>query len=170
MRLRDQIIVIMAIVVATSAVAVNVFAQSRADDRRAENERVAVAAAWAQPVEPTTTSTPDTTNVSDPGEPVENGVSTAPGQNKEDCIPPGQVDRDEDKNAPPGLDRDLCVPPGQDKDKDTPPGQVDRDEDKNVPPGQNKDEATSTPPGQAKDKNKETSSTPPGQAKDKDKG
>lgn len=154
MRLRDQIIVIMAIVVATTAVAVNVFAQSRADDRRAENERVAVAAAWARPIEPTTTSTTDAADISDPAEPVENGVSTAPGRNKEDCIPPGQIDRDEDKNAPPGLDRDLCVPPGQDKDKDTPPGQIDRDEDKNVPPGQDKDKTASAPPGQDKNKGK----------------
>ena len=143
MRMRDQIIVIIAVVFATTAVAVNVFAQTRADDHRAENERVAIAAAWAQPFVPSTTSAPDTTSDStdESGTTVstDNGVSTAPGQNKQDCIPPGQVDRGEDKNAPPGQDRDMCVPPGQDPDKDIPPGQVDRDPDKDTPPGQDPD-------------------------------
>ena len=144
MRMRDQIIVIIAVVFATTAVAVNVFAQTRAEDHRAENERVAIAAAWAQPFVPSTTSAPDTTSdgtdESDTTVPAANGVSTAPGQNKEHCIPPGQVDRDLDKNAPPGQAREyMCVPPGQDKDKDIPPGQVDRDPDKNAPPGQHND-------------------------------
>jgi len=153
-RMRDQIIVIIAVVFATTAVGVNVFAQTRADDHRAENERIAIAAAWAQPVVPSTTSAPDTTSdttgESDTTVSVDNGISTAPGQNKEDCIPPGQVDRDQDKNAPPGQDRYMCVPPGQDKDKDAPPGQ---DKDKDAPPGQDKDK--DTPPGQDKDKNKD---------------
>ena len=147
MRLRDQIIVITAVLFATTAVAVNVFAHTRADDHRAENERIAAAAAWAQPVVPSTTLAPDTNDSSDSPTPVDNGTSRAPGQDPEDCTPPGQVDRHEDKNAPPGQDRDLCVPPGQDKDKDVPPGQ---DKDKDVPPGQDKDEATQTPPGQDK--------------------
>ena len=119
MRLREQIIVVTAVLFATTAVAVNVFAQSRADDYRAENERVAAAAAWAQPIVPSTTVAPDTTSdTTGSAVPTDNGTSRAPGQNPEDCTPPGQVDRDEDKNAPPGQDRDLCVPPGQDKDKD----------------------------------------------------
>jgi len=168
MRMRDQLIVIIAVTFATVAVAVNVFAQTQAEDYRAENERIAAAAAWAQPIVVSTTSAPDTTrgntDESDPTVQAGNGVSRAPGQNPEDCTPPGQVDRDEDKNTPPGQDRDMCVPPGQDKDKDTPPGQVDRDEDKNTPPGQDKE--TSTPPGQ--DKKDEETSTPPGQDKDKD--
>ena len=131
MRMREQITVVIAVAFATTAVAVNVLALSHADDRRAENERVAVAAAWAQPIVPSTTNAPDTTagtaEPSGTAEPVDHGVSTAPGQNKEDCIPPGQVDRD--KPVPPGQDRDMCVPPGQAKDKDTPPGQ-DKDKDK----------------------------------------
>ena len=59
--MRDQIIVIIAVAFATTAVAVNVLALSYADDHRAENERVAVAAAWAQPIVPSTTNAPDTT-------------------------------------------------------------------------------------------------------------
>jgi hypothetical protein len=169
MRLRDQFIVSIAVVFATIAVGVNVFAQNRAGEQRAENERVAIEATWAQPMVPTTTIAPTTSSkpvpapsVAEPSTigtrapgttvPADGGVSTAPGRNKEDCIPPGQVDRDEDKKTPPGQDRDMCVPPGQDKDKDTPPGQVDRDEDKTAPPGQDKD--TNTPPGQDKDKGK----------------
>jgi hypothetical protein len=180
-RMRDQIIVIIAVVFATTAVAVNVFAQTRAEDHRSENERIAIAAAWAQPFVPSTTSAPDTTSdstdESDTTVPAANGVSTAPGQNKvDDCTPPGQVvrdqvDRDEDKNAPPGQDRNMCNPPGQDKrgedknappgqDMDTPPGQVDRDEDKDTPPAQvDRDEDKNAPPGQNKD-------TPSGQNKD----
>ena len=172
--MRDQIIVIIAVAFATTAVAVNVFAQTRAEDHRAENERIAVAAAWAQPFVPSTTSAPDTTSdstdESDTTASADNGVSTAPGQNKvDDCTPPGQfvrdqVGRDVEKNDPPGQDRDMCVPPGLDK--DTPPGQVDRDEEKNTPPGQDKqDEETSTPPGQ--DKKDEETSTPRGQGRDK---
>jgi len=164
MRMRDQLIVIFAVAVATIAVGANVFAQTQAEDRRAENERVAIAAAWAQPIVPTTaTTSPKNVDTSDANEvpatsvPVYEEDSNPPGQNKVDCIPPGQVDRD--KPVPPGQDRDMCVPPGQDK----------KDEETSTPPGQDKDkdEETSTPPGQDKDKDEETS-TPPGQDKDKD--
>ena len=90
MRLREQIIVITAVLFATTAVAANVFAQSRADDHRAENERVAAAAAWAQPVVPSTTTAPDTAaDSSDSAVPADNGASRAPGQNPDDCTPPG---------------------------------------------------------------------------------
>ena len=161
MRLRDQLIVIIAVAFATISVAAGVLAQVRAEDRRDENQRVAIAAAWAQPIVPTTTiasgstTTPPAGQASTPGteapgttESVAEDVSTAPGQNKEDCIPPGQVDRD--KPVPPGQDRDMCVPPGQDKDKVTPPG---LDKDKVTPPGLDKDK--DTPPGQDKDKDKD---------------
>jgi len=156
MRMRDQLIVIIAVTFATVAVAANVFAQIRAEDRRDENERVAAAASWAQPLLPTTTIASTTTQpapttiasmttqpAEEPStagatEPVTEVTSPAPDQDKENCIPPGQVDRD--KPVPPGQDRDRCVPPGQAKDKDTPPGQdKDKDKDKDTPPGQDKD-------------------------------
>lgn len=155
MRLRDQFIVILAVVFATIAVGVNVFAQNRAGEQRADNARAAIAATWAQPIVPTTTIT--STTSSEPilaptrAEPSPTGTE-APGQNKENCVPPGQVDRDDDKDTPPGQDRDMCVPPGQDKDETTPPGQVDRDQDKTAPLGQNKD--GDTPPGQDNNKGK----------------
>ena len=159
MRMRDQLIVIISVAFATITVAVNVFAQTHAEEQRAENDIVAVAATWAQPIVPSTTGAPDT--ISTPGTtiPTDDEGSFPPGLNKEDCIPPGQVDRD--KPVPPGQDRDMCVPPGQDKKDEVTP---------TTPPGQEKkDEVTpTTPPGQEK-KDEVTPTTPPGQDKDKGK-
>ena len=57
MRMRDQLVVIVAVAVATIAVAANVFAQTHAANQRVEMEREGLAAAWSYPVMDTTTST-----------------------------------------------------------------------------------------------------------------
>ena len=57
MRMRDQLVVVIAVAVATIAVAGNVFAQTRAADQRAQMEQEGLAAAWSYPVMDTTTST-----------------------------------------------------------------------------------------------------------------
>jgi hypothetical protein len=68
MRMRDQLIVITAVVVATIAVAANVLAQTRAADRRAEIAQVGLAAAWSYPVVDIPTSTAPAQSDSEPSQ------------------------------------------------------------------------------------------------------
>ena len=56
MRMRDQLVVVIALAVAIIAVAGNVFAQTRAADQRAEIEREGINAAWSYPVMDATAS------------------------------------------------------------------------------------------------------------------
>jgi hypothetical protein len=105
--------------------------------------------------------------------PGESGVSEPPGPFHSPLLPPGQENRPEtppgliDSPAdPPGQENRPEVPPGleKDKDKETPPGQQDKEtppgqQDKETPPGQQDRE---TPPGQ------QDKETPPGQDKEKD--
>ena len=150
MRMRHQLIVTIAMVVTMAAFAASAFAQTRAADYWNENRRAAAVAAWAQPiVVPTTIATVGDTAPDSGGDTSDleaDGRDTAPGLNKEDCVPPGQLQRDEvgneDKNAPPGQDREDWCPPGLDKD------------DESTPPGLDKDDE-STPPGKDKDKDKD---------------
>lgn len=55
-RMREQLVVVIAIAVATIAVAANVFAQTRAANQRIEMEREGVNAAWSYPVMDATAS------------------------------------------------------------------------------------------------------------------
>ena len=57
MRMRDQLVVVIAVAVATIAVAANVFAQTRAADQRVQMGQEGLAAAWSYPVMDNTTST-----------------------------------------------------------------------------------------------------------------
>jgi hypothetical protein len=58
MRVRNEVIVVVAVFVAVLALAANALAHTRAVEQHAENTRIAAAAAWAEPfVVPTTTST-----------------------------------------------------------------------------------------------------------------
>ena len=165
MRMRHQLIVTIAMVVTMAAFAASAFAQTRAADYWNENRRAAAVAAWAQPiVVPTTIATVGDTAPDSGGDTSDldaDGRDTAPGQNKVDCVPPGQDQRaavgNLEKNAPPGQERKDCVPPGLNKDEGTPPGL----KDEGTPPGLKDDEGT--PPGLNKDEG-----TPPGLDKDKD--
>jgi hypothetical protein len=166
MRMRHQLIVVIAMVVTLAAFAASAFAQSRAADHWNENRRAAVVAAWANPiVVPTTIATAGGTATEPDGDTTDldaDGRITPPGQEKDKCVPPGQVRRDEvgsDKDTPPGQEKDKCVPPGQAKDEGTPPG-LDKN-DEGTPPGLDKNDE-GTPPGLDKDDN----TTPPGKDKD----
>jgi len=181
MRMRDQLIIIIAVAVATIAVAANVFAQTRAADQRVEMEQEGLNAAWSYPVVEATRST-STTPANDADAPT---PRSADGENdarascsdEEPCTIEEVLDRDFRNHGQMvaayvralGFEEGLDGPRGSyvrqiakpDIDNDGPPrsdraaeNQSEKDKD--------------TPPGQDKDKDEKDKDTPPGQDKDKD--
>lgn len=99
MRVRNQVIVVVAVFVAVLALAANVLAYTRAVEQHAENRRIAAEAAWAEPfVIPRTTSTsgsflPAATESDDPSgqAPAESPAEPSDG----DAHEPQRGDKDE---------------------------------------------------------------------------
>jgi hypothetical protein len=182
-RARSQAIVVVAVFVATIAVAANVFAHTFAAEQYAEGNRIAAEAAWAQPLASSTTTTQaatppesDTGATSTPltgepsTEPSDDGASEPAGSDNK-C-----KDREEDSDdfrnhgcevssfaSDPDFKDGIEGPPGAviseiarpDVQSDGPPraDRAEENRDRNVPPGEDSDNEK-TPPGQDK-KNKD---------------
>ncbi len=188
MRMRDQLIVVIAVAVATIAVAANVFAQTRAADQRVEMEQEGLAAAWSYPDMNATTST-------NPAEETDTRSGETPDGDDADHTDQTETSMPSDDAAAPCADEASCTIEevldhdfrnhgqmvsayiralGFEEGLDGPRGSYVRqiakpDIDNDGPPrsdraAENQDKDKDTPPGQDKDKD-----TPPGQDKDKDK-
>ena len=188
MRMRDQLVVVIAVAIATIAVAVNVFAQTRAADQRIAMEQEGLAAAWSYPVMDTTTST-------DPVDETDTRSGESSDGDGGDRTSRTETSTPSDDAEAPCADETSCTIEevldhdfrnhgqmvsayiralGFEEGLDGPLGSYVRqiakpDIDNDGPPrsdraAENQDKDKDTPPGQDKDKD-----TPPGQDKDKDK-
>ncbi len=187
MRMRDQLVVVIAVAVATIAVAANVFAQTRAADQRVQMGQEGLAAAWSYPVMDTTTSTNPAEETDRPNRETSDGDDGDDTGQTETSTPTDQAAAPCSDEAPctieEVLDHDFrnhgqmvsayVHALGFEEGLDGPRGSYVRqiakpDIDNDGPPRsdravENQDTDKDTPPGQDKDKD-----TPPGQDKDKD--
>ena len=186
MRMRDQLVVIIAVAVATVAVAANVFAQTQASDQRVAMEHAGLEAAWSYPVmeatvATTTTSTsaaavPTSSEEDDdhgdrPGAATSSDDSRAPCSDEDPCTVQELLDRDFRNHGQMvssyvdslGLVEGLDGPMGFYIRQIAKPN-IDED---GPPRADRAEENKDTPPGQ--DKDETDKDTPPGQdKKDKD--
>jgi hypothetical protein len=177
MRMRDQLVVVVAVTVATVAVAANVFAQTRAADQRVEMEQAGLAADWSYPVVDITTL-PTRADPDDiPGGEYSGGDGegtesreTAPCTKDSPCTIEEVLEQDFRNHGQMvsayvralGFEEGVDGPRGSyvrqiarpDIDDDGPPRSdqaAANQKDKDTPPGQDKDRDKDTPPGQDKD-------------------
>lgn len=181
MGVRNQVIVVVAVLVATVAVAANVFAFTHAAEQYAENNRIAAEPTWAQPLDSSTTTEqaptePSVEPVSEPSVEPANDDVDEPCTRRNQCAEPGEVPGDFSNHgrwvssfaSDPDFKSEIDGPPGaiisgiarSDIGKPDPSRSdgTEENHDPSTPPGQEKDKTT--PPGQDKDK-----TAPPGQDK-----
>jgi hypothetical protein len=170
-RPRSQAIVVVAVFVATIAVAANVLAHTHAAEQYAEGNRIAAEAAWAQPlVWPTTTLQTSEPSTPPTGEP---SFESSDDSASEPAGPDGKCkDREEDSDdfrnhgcevssfaSDPEFKEGIEGPPGAviseiarpDVQSDGPPrsDRAEENRDQNAPPARDRDDEK-TPPGQDK--------------------
>ncbi len=159
MRMRSQVIVVLAVFVATLAFVANVFAYTHAAEQRAENNRMAAAAPWAEPLRATTTTTGTPIPASSESNERSGGPSTDPSDEstndgtegdesrKEKCDKDKDKDSSDDSSDEPRNHGCEVSSFASDKDFkdgiDGPPGavisEIARPDGQDTPPGQDKD-------------------------------
>jgi len=178
MRVRNQVIVVVAVFVAVLALAANALAVNRAVEQRAENQRIAAAAAWAEPLGTSTavpaSAAPNRSESGEPSaqtptEPVDDVAQNS--RSREERCDKSEDDSEDFRNHGCEVSSVASDKEFKDEFKDSNDGplgaeisEIARSNAQNAAPGQDKKDE-STPPGQ----DKKDESTPPGQDK-KDKG
>ncbi len=119
MRMRSQVIVVLAVFVATLAFVANVFAYTHAAEQRAENNRMAAAAPWAEPLRATTTTTGTPIPASSESNERSGGPSTDPSDEPSVEASDGPSTDPSDESANYGTEGDESRKEKCDKDKDS---------------------------------------------------